>query len=298
MEREIRLDAFLLSLLFLSSIYYAAWPDPNAISEALLNTFLSLLKYALSLFLALADAFIAYNPTVTEDLVLIHSKLLSLLVPLYLLILTWNGIQIMTSGVVSAQANARITIQNSLISMLLVASSLPLYRFLLNLSQLVSSYFIAAPFPEVGYPSVTTLALFIIIVPLLFLFVAFLIMRFFFISLGVLLFPIGIFLYFFSPTKHYGRLIISTILLFLFIQIIFSLIISVMGILTATPPQAAGLSGISEQTYKLCIFLGGLLLLIIIPTMIILQMLLVALYPEIKLLGFLRGAGASVKNIE
>ena len=293
-----RLQAFILSLLLLSSITYAAWPDPNAISEALLNTFMSALKYAASLFIALANTFVAYNPTVTDSIVSVHTKLISLLVPLYLVILTWNGIQIMTSGVISTQANARVTIQNSLISMLLVASSLPLYRLLLNVSQLISSYFIAAPFPEVGYPSITTLALFVVIVPLLFFFIAFLIIRFFFISLGALLFPLGIFLYFFSPTKPYGRLIISMIFFFLFIQVIISLILSVMEILAATPPAVGGLSGIEEQTYKLCMFVGGLLLLILVPAMIGLQILLVALYPEIKLFGFIGRVSASVKNVE
>ncbi|QLJ53328.1 MAG: hypothetical protein Sv326_1153 [Candidatus Fermentimicrarchaeum limneticum] len=293
-----RWGSFIVLLILLSSVSYAAWPDPNAIADALVETFFSILKYALSLFISLANSFVAYNPVIVEALLAIHSKVIGLLVPLYLIILTWNGIQIMASTAVSTQANARITIQNSVISMILVASSLQIYNLLLNLSQLISSYFISAPFPEVGYPSITTLALFLFIVPLLVLFNAFLIIRFFFISLGVLLFPIGIFLYFFPPTKPYGRMLISTIFFFLFIQVILSLILSIMGILAATPPQSVGLSAIDEQTYKLCMFIGGLLLLLFIPTMLILQILLIALYPEIKLLGLLGRAGASVKNTE
>lgn len=287
----------LISLILLSCLAHAAWPA-DEIANAAVETFFSLLKYALSLFTALANQLVAYNPVVTEPLAGVHLKLLSLLVPLYLLILTWSGIRIMIGGGVASQVSARVTIQNCLVSMLLVAFSLQIYKLLLTASQLISAYFITAPFPEVGYPAITTLALFLLILPLLALFVAFLIIRFFFISLGVLLFPIGIFLYFFPPTKPYGRLLISLVFFFLFIQLVLSLILSVMEILATTPPQAAGLSGVEEQTYKLCVFIGGLLLLILIPAMLILQVLLIALYPEIKLFGFLARAGASVKNIE
>jgi|GEM_PF-6240061 hypothetical protein len=287
----------LLVLILLVCVVWAAWPDPGAIANAFVETFFSLLKYALSLFIALANQLVAYNPVVTEPLASVHSKLISLLAPLYLLVLTWSGIRIMSGGGLESQVNARVTIQNSLVSMLIVAFSLPIYKVLINLSQLLSTYFITAPFPEVGYPAVTTLALFLLLLPLLILFVVFLIIRFFFISFGVLLFPIGVFLYFFPPTKPYGRLLLSMVFFFLFIQLILSLIISVMEILAVTPPQAAGLSGMEEQTYKLCVFIGGLLLLILIPVMVMLQILLIALYPEIKLLGFLGRVG-SVKNIE
>ncbi|MEM3555676.1 MAG: hypothetical protein QXF56_03090 [Candidatus Micrarchaeia archaeon] len=287
----------LLTLILLICVVQAAWPDPNAIANALVETFFSLLKYGLSLFIALANQLVAYNPVVTEPLSSVHSKLISLLAPLYLLILTWSGVRIMTGGGLESQVNARITIQNSLVSMLIVAFSLPIYKLLINLSQLLSAYFITAPFPEVGYPSVTTLALFLLLLPLLILFVVFLIIRFFFISFGVLLFPIGVFLYFFSPTKPYGRLLLSLVFFFLFIQLILSLIISVMEILATTPPQAAGLSGMEEQTYKMCVFIGALLLLILIPIMVMLQILLITLYPEIKLLGLLGRTGASVKNV-
>jgi hypothetical protein len=283
-------------LLFLSPIHYAAWPDPHAIAEAFMEQFTSTLKASLADSLVKLNVFIAYNPTLDDKFAPVHSKLLSILVPLYLLILTWNGIQIMTSGVISTQANARITVQNSLISMLLVASSFPIYRLLINLSQLVASFLITAPFQDVGDPVAATLFLYVIVLSLSYILLVFLILRFLFISLGVLLFPLGIFLYFFSPTKQYGKLIISMISFFLFIQVILSLIISVMGILAATPPQAAGLSGLTEQTYRLCILIGGLVLLIAVPLMILLQVLLVALYPEIKLLGFLVKAGAIVKN--
>jgi len=289
-----RLSIFILSLLLLSSIYHAALVDPNAISDAFKSAFLVVLKASMEDSTQKLNELLAYNPQLNDKFGPVHLKIVSLLVPLYLLVLTWNAIQIMISEVLSTQASARITIQNSLVSMLLVAFSLPIYRLLINLSQFISSYLVTAPLQNVGDPVTATIYIYLLAECLKYTLLAFLILRFFVISLGVLLFPIGIFLYFFSPTRIYGRLIISLILFFLFIQVIFSLVVSAMGILAVTPPQAAGLPGLNEEGYKLIIFIGGLLALIIIPMTILFEIIFFVFDPVIKIINIATKVGSVV----
>jgi hypothetical protein len=265
--------------------------DIGSIRDAIISVLLQIIADGLNIFISLANFFIATNPYLTNDVLAIHSKLITLLAPLYVLILTWNGIQIMLSRGISSQTNAKSVIQKTIISILLVASSLQIYQLILNLSQAISSFFLVNSLPDFGAPSISTIALFALAFFFLTLFVIFLIVRFIFISLGVVIFPIGIFLYFFTPTKAYGKLLLSIIFLFLFIQILFALVISVMTIVASTPPQA-GFVGITEQTYKLAIFLGGLFVLILVPVLLILQIITVALFPEIKLFGILGGGFA------
>ena len=289
-----KLSIFILSLLLLSGIYHAALIDPNAISDAFKNMFLGILKASMEDSTNKLNDLLASNPQLNDKFESLHLKIISLLVPLYLLVLTWNALQIMTSDVLSTQANARITIQNALVSMILVAFSLPIYRLLINLSQFVSSYFIMAPLQNVGDPVTATIYLYLLAECLKYILLAFLAMRFFVILFGVLLFPIGVFLYFFSPTKIYGRLIISMIFFFLFIQVILSLIISAMGILAATPPQASGMASLDEESYKLFILIGGLLALIIIPLTILLEVVFFVFDPVIKVINLATRAGLTV----
>jgi len=293
-----RLCVSILSILLLSSIYNAALIEPDTISKGIENAVLSLIQASISGAILLLNVFIAYNPSVPDVLAPLHSQLLKLIAPLYLIILTWNGIQIMTSETISTQANARITLQNTLVSMVLVASSLPLYKLLINLSQFTASYFNAAPFSEPGRPELATSFIFSLILLMMLVFLVFLIVRFFFVSLGVVLLPIGAFLYFFSPTKRYGKSLLSLIAFFLFIQIIISLVIAVMNVFLIAPPTTYGLGIFEAGLYRCCVILGGLFLLVSIPFMIIVQIVLASAFPEIKLLSFIMGMGASVKNVE
>lgn len=117
-----------------------------------------------------------------------------------------------------------------------------------------------------------------------------------------MLFPLGIFLYFFSPTKHYGKMIVSMITFFLFFQIIISLVFSVAGILMATPFKSSGSGLFTEAFYRLCILAGALFIILTIALLIIVQVVFTVAFPEVRLTGFaLSTAGSvagSVKNIE
>lgn len=156
-----RLYPFLLSVLLISIVCNASLLDSGVITQGITNAVTSIINGTLSLLIDAINFFIAYNPEVGDAFVPLHTQVLRLLVPLYLLILTWNGIQIMTSGVVSNKANARIILQNSLVSMLLVASSLPIYKIIVNFSQFAASFFVASPLGEPTLASLSTAILFL-----------------------------------------------------------------------------------------------------------------------------------------
>jgi len=266
----------------------------NEIGNALSDWLNSQLLGSVNLALQLINALLLLSPDVPGKLFLVHTEIIKMLVPLYLLVLSWNAIQIMTSEVLSHQASARITIQNSVISMLLVASSLPIYNILLKTSQSVSSYLVSINFKPTIYNSLAAveatgfsvsflLGMILIVATLLILF---LLVRLYIIAAGVLLFPIGIFMYFFSPLRKYGKLILSFILFFLFVQVLFSVIVFVMNALISAPPQS-GFSGVDEMSLRLAMYLGGLSVLLIIPLVMAMQVVFFALFPEIKLASFI-----------
>ncbi|MCX6776690.1 MAG: hypothetical protein NTY73_01810 [Candidatus Micrarchaeota archaeon] len=264
------------------------------IESALSDWVNSQLLGSVNLALQLINALLLLTPDVPSKLFLVHTEIIKMLVPLYLLVLSWNAIQIMTSEVLSHQASARITIQNSVISMLLVALSLPIYNVLLKTSQSVSSYLVSINFKPTIYNSFAAveatgfsvsflLGMILIVATLLILF---LLIRLYIIAAGVLLFPIGIFMYFFSPLRKYGKLILSFILFFLFVQVLFSVIVFVMNVLISAPPQSS-LTGIDEMSLRLAMYLGGLSVLLIIPLTMAMQVVFFALFPEIKLASFI-----------
>jgi hypothetical protein len=278
------------------------WPTKeieNALSSFLISIFISTSEPILPII----NALLAVTPDVSS-LSSVHYEILKLLAPLYIFVLSLNAVEIMISDVVSTQAKARITIQNSMVSMVLVIASLPIYNILLSLSLAISKAMLSANFKPV-ITNVLSLSLLSAaetpIIPILMLLdlsgllvIVFLLLRFYVIEVGVLLFPIGIFMYFFSPLRRFGKMIISTILYFIFIQLIFSLIIFVMNALIEAPPASLGFSVINEMITRILIYTGGLILLSIIPLLIFVQIILVITFPEFKLFSTVTSFAGSV----
>lgn len=244
------------------------------------------------------NSLILWTPDVPDALFSVHIEIIKMLAPLYLLVLSWNAIEIMTSDVIATQAKARITIQNSVISMLLVASSLPIYKGLLAVSQQLSQYLLSIHFDSTLANTVTALTLAggsgsfmagcsVVIIILSMMLILFMLFRIFVISAGVLFFPIGIFAYFFSPLKKFGKLMISIILFYMFVQVILALIVFVMNVLIAAPPQLSGIGEGEEMILRALLYIGGLTILLVVPLMILLQIILIVAAPEIKLAGFI-----------
>jgi hypothetical protein len=290
-----RLYLLVLLLIFISALCHASLIDAGVVTDGISKLILELINGTLSFMIKVIDFFLSYNPKLGNAFDELHARLIELLVPLYLLVLSWNGIQIMTSDVVYTQANARITLQNTLLSMVLVSLSLPIYNLLVNISQFVSSYFVTTPLEQTGEASLLsanmTVFLFLTLISLLGYFLLFLLIRFVAVSVGAVLFPFAIFLYFFNPTKRFGKSLLSMIILFLFIQVLISLVLSVCNTLFTTPPSST--DAIGDTVYRTCVLIGIFAVLDMLITMIVLQIALTVVFPELKVPSLVMSAVGS-----
>ena len=287
-----KLRLFLLLVILISALCHASLIDVGVITDAISKIIVDFVNDTITYMIKVIDFFLSYDPQLGDAFDNLHAKILQLLVPFYLLLLSWNAIQIMTSDVVYTQANARITLQNTLLSMVLVSLSLKIYGFLINLAQFTSSYFVRTPLSVPGLAAANmTISIFLILIFELAVFLLFLIVRFVFISLGAVLFPFAIFLYFFSPTKRYGKSIFSMIIFFLFIQVLISLVFSVGATLFTTPPSST--DPIGDTVYRACVLIGILSVLYLLILMIILQIVLTVVFPEFKIVTFIASAASS-----
>ncbi len=267
-----RLCAFILSVLLISAFCHSFLIDSSVIADGISQLVIKVVNATLSFMINTINFFLSYNPQVGDEFVPLHTQVLKLLVPFYLLIVSWNGIQIMTSDVLSNQANARLTLQNTLLSMMLVAFLLPIYKIIVNLAQFATSFFTTVPLKEPTLAAgAATVVLFLFMTLELWIFLLFLLVRFMFVSVGVVLFPLGLFLYFFGYTQKYGRMIISLTVFFLFVQVIISLVFSVFGIMLTSPIESSGLGAISEGLYRALILIGAVLISLMTAVLIILK---------------------------
>ncbi|NYZ76519.1 hypothetical protein H0N98_04685 [Candidatus Micrarchaeota archaeon] len=269
----------------------------DMIEKAIMNAINSTLLSGFNRGLELMNFLLAYNvpPELANMLSSVHMEIIKMLAPLYLLVLSWNAIEVMTSEVIINQAKARITIQNSVVSMVLVASSLQIYKLLLSLSQGISKYLLYIQFDSKLANTISAVevagalgAFAVVLLPaveiLIILVILFLLIRIYILAVGVLLFPIGIFMYFFSPLKKYGKLITSVILYFMFIQVIIALMVYVMNALMAAPPQSFGpIPAEDLMKLRVLLYIGGIFLIMIVPLGILLQLVLIVAFPEIMI---------------
>lgn len=108
----------------------------------------------------------------------------------------------------------------------------------------------------------------------------FLIIRYFLVSLGLVLFPIGLFLYFIPPLKSYGKLIVEGGIVLILLPFFQSLIL-LMG----------------SKLIELAVFENLKILVMICSfTIVNLAMILLVLFAAIKAVNYVGGVGASVAS--
>lgn len=130
------------------------------------------------------------------------------------------------------RAKAKLMLRNSILIILLVNSSFILYDALLKLSH--ASIQVTYDFVNSDIYNIETNLNNLnqnIVFFILFLFTATLTLltlgiRYLFVSIGLVLFPIGIVLYFFDSTKSYGLFVIESLLILIFLPLIHLLIIA------------------------------------------------------------------------
>ena len=130
------------------------------------------------------------------------------------------------------RTQAKEVIKDTFIMIILIQGSFYIYGLILNLNSILSNAVLTLIEPEfflitvdnivnVGLEFLFSIAYVII----LFLTVLLLVMRYIIVSLGVILFPIGIFCYFIPPLRSYGKFIIHLLGVFIFVTFFDLLII-------------------------------------------------------------------------
>src|SRR3989338_11653451 len=151
--------------------------------------------------------------------------LLLLLVFFYIFLFLYAGFIFITSNSnPMRRTQAKEVIKDTFIMIILIQGSFYIYDLILNLNSILSNAVLTLIEPEFFLITVDNIVnvglefLFsIAYVRVLFLTVLLLVMRYIIVSLGVILFPIGIFCYFIPPLRSYGKFIIHLLGVFIFV---------------------------------------------------------------------------------
>ncbi len=150
----------------------------------------------------------------------------------YGLIFIYNGLNfIISSYDPIKRENAKSWLKNSILMIFFINASYIFYKFLIDLSSLLSFgalnlvdskiFLIETNFTDIGFQLVY-LILFLIIS---FVTLIFLGIRYLLVSFGLVLFPIGLLLYFIPYTKAFGKFIIELLLVAIFLPFIDALLL-------------------------------------------------------------------------
>jgi len=152
---------------------------------------------------------------------------------LYLLPILYAGGTLLVSGNDPMRRNsAKEWLKNAVLMIVLVQASYWLYGILISLSggmvegllDLVDSSFLLFTFDNllnIGFELIFGILYFIVLI----ITILFLAMRYMIVSLGVLLAPIGVFLYFIPPLRGYGKYVLHGLGIFAFLPIIQVLVV-------------------------------------------------------------------------
>lgn len=135
----------------------------------------------------------------------------------YALLLVGTGFSFMLSGHDPAKReNAKQWLRNIVIMIVLVQASYFIYELAINLSSIMTSATLTLVNPNfflIGTSGLsnlgTEIALSFTYITTLIITTIILAIRYAVVAIGVVLFPIGIFFYFFNPLKHYGSLLLN-----------------------------------------------------------------------------------------
>jgi hypothetical protein len=161
----------------------------------------------------------------------------------YGLLFMWSGFQFMISGYdVVQREKSKAFLKNTVIMIVLVQASYFLYLLILEIADILTAgvvnmippnFFSSQSFGILD--SILFQLISIVLVVLLLIAGLLFAIRFVIVSLGVALFPIGIFCYFFEPLNDYGELIISFLFTNIFITFFSGLILVAFARMSLSP---------------------------------------------------------------
>lgn len=155
----------------------------------------------------------------------------------YGILFMYAGFNFMISGYdIEKRENAKSWFKNIVIMIILVQASFFIYSLLVELGALLSAgvlnmidsdFFLltANNLANIGFELFFSFFYFLI----LFFTLILLIIRYIIVCIGAVFFPIGIFLYFISPLRDYGKMIINFLLIAIFVGFLDSIILLVCG---------------------------------------------------------------------
>lgn len=216
-----RISLFLLALLLVPCVRADLIGDlGKTLADAIYTPVYNSLYELMTEFMNLVLEILVWNPPL--DIAYDAWNIIrTVITSMYLAVLTYAGLKLMAGTLLGEDERNTLKkwVGGTIISILLVNMSYVLYeiiiQFNVGLSALVYEQpnlqgFIIASAAFILLMSVQTSAVLLVILLL--------IVRALLLLVGVVLFPIGIFLYYFPPTKRFGKLIVTLIFANIFIQ--------------------------------------------------------------------------------
>lgn len=214
----------------------------TCIPQKILEFFLSILNAPLQLLLSFIQSLLT-SPINLEPFAPIWAIIIYVLSLFYGLLLLYSGFNFIISGYdATKRAKAKEWFQNIFIMIVLIQGSYFLYSLILDLNSYMTAGVINLVNPQFFLLTADNLAnvgLQFLFVPLyvivLLVTALFLTLRYIAIAAGVVLAPLGIFLYFIPPLKSYGKLILNSLGICIFITFFDAIIFLICSMLTEIP---------------------------------------------------------------
>ena len=198
----------------------------SCITEQLYESLVNGLSAGIQPFLDYIRELLVAQPN-TDLFASMHASIVYMLSLFYALLLLYTGFHFITSGYdVEKREHAKEWLKNIIIMIVLVQSSYFFYTAALDLTTTLTNIFYSKIDPH--FFMMTADNFFNIILQslsylfynvLLVITIIMLVIRYCLASVGIVLFPIGIFLYFVPPVKSYGSMIISYLFANMFVSI-------------------------------------------------------------------------------
>jgi len=224
---------FFLPLFFITSVSADCGITNLAgcIAEAFFNFLLSILNAPIQPLLDLAH-YLLTQPVNTDIFVGVWGVIVYILSMFYGILLMYVGFRFILSGhSPEEREKAKAMLAHILIMMVLVQASYYLYTLIIEIVASVSTItlnMIDTHFFLLTIDNITNIGLeLVLLIPYLasiLITLILLTLRYLIVSVGVILFPIGIFLYFIEPLKHYGKLILNFLIVTISLTFFYSIV--------------------------------------------------------------------------
>ena len=217
---------FILALLLVAANVHAGlWESvtnlPGDIANAVLDSLKQIVVDFVTPLLDLAKTFITVNPN-PENYESYWQAIIVLISAFYLLIFLVVGVKFVMGSYDEAQRmEAKEWAKKAILIVVLCNASLLIYSLILNVGSATSLYLWDGSYEQLfQIQNLSALNLILIIFFAIAVLIALvtLFIRYLLVLVGIMAFPIGLFLYFIPPVQAYGKIILNTIGIVIFLQ--------------------------------------------------------------------------------